>query len=875
MRIFKTFAIVLFLCGISFMTAQQTITGTVLDPDGLPISEADVTVQGTAQTAVTDMDGNFNLEVEDFPATVEASYIGYETATVEVASTDPIEIALSSGISLDEVIATGAKSARSQKQSAMSMTTLKSEEIQRKSASSQADILRSIPGVVAEGGGGEVATNVFVRGLPSGGQYVFNPLEYDGMPVISTFGLNSSAHDVYARNDLGIKSLDFPRGGAAILYGAGSVAGVINYISKTGTNTPENTVQFEWADGGRYKADFFSGGKVGGEDSRTYYAVSGFLRYDEGPIDTGLPTQGFQLRGNIKQEFDRGELILSGQYIDDRAQFYLPLPLNGSNREFATGNDGNEVNTIQTSFAQNLSYATPNGIYRTPIKDGVATKGGYFMANYKHEFENNIKMDAKIRYARYQHQFNLFLTGSGNPQTINDFVADVDASATGIVATNTGTTRALDGDDLVLVNTLLDRNRPMTDMAAEMNLTKKWVGETFEHNVTAGFFLSRTEAWDQNVQTRFLAEFNNQPRMVDLSYTSGGTTHILSQNGLYNPGAAYANNFITANKQAAYLTDEMKIGDRLRVDIGVRVETLNTEVSRENTTTYQMSTDTELSSDLQNVVWGSNSYLTGNASVTDWAGLIAANYKINNSLYVYGNFSKGYFFPQPRSLRIASDGTVGSYNSEKINQTEFGVKYGTRKLQATLASYYVTLKDRVDVVLREDPNTGVIVEEATQQSTRTFGAEATWNYNFMENLSFNGSLTWQNHEYTSHETNPDYEGNELARQPNFMASSGLNFDNKKWDAGFSWNYTGAKFTDDSNNVELDALNIFRLDGGYTMNMGEKETLRLGVSVYNLFDENGLTEGNPRDTTQANSGSTYFVGRPILPRRVFVRATFNF
>ncbi|WKX78399.1 TonB-dependent receptor plug domain-containing protein [Zobellia laminariae] len=93
--------------------------------------------------------------------------------------------------------------------------------------------------ITAEGGGGETATNVFVRGLPSGGQYVFNPLQYDGMPLMSTFGLNSSAHDVYARPDIGFKGVEFVRGGSAILYGAGSVAGIINYTSKTGDTNPE------------------------------------------------------------------------------------------------------------------------------------------------------------------------------------------------------------------------------------------------------------------------------------------------------------------------------------------------------------------------------------------------------------------------------------------------------------------------------------------------------------------------------------------------------------------------------------------------------------------------------------------------------------
>ena len=49
----------------------------------------------------------------------------------------------------------------------------------------------------------------------------------------------------------------------------------------------------------------------------------------------------------------------------------------------------------------------------SPIEDGVVTKGGYFLTNFKHNFSDDLKLDAKLRYSRYQHQFNLFLDGSG------------------------------------------------------------------------------------------------------------------------------------------------------------------------------------------------------------------------------------------------------------------------------------------------------------------------------------------------------------------------------------------------------------------------------------------------------------------------------
>jgi len=47
-----------------------------------------------------------------------------------------------------------------------------------------------------------------------------------------------------------------------------------------------------------------------------------------------------------------------------------------------------------------------------------------------------------------------------------------------------------------------------------------------------------------------------------------------------------------------------------------------------------------------------------------------------------------------------------------------------------------------------------------------------------------------------------------------------------------------------------------------------------LSVFNLFDDNGATEGDPRNVNQSGDAE-FFFGRPILLRRVFFTATLNF
>lgn len=878
---------------VSVMFSQTDISGTVKDQSGVPVTGANVLILNSSTGATTDFDGKFSFNTSlSGLQQIQVSFIGYETFIKNITlNGTPVSLQIvlqEGGNSLDEVVLTASATFRSQKDTPMSISSLKQKEITKLSVNSQADVLRSIPGITAEGGGGETASNIFVRGLPSGGQYVFNPLQYDGMPLMSTFGLNSSAHDVYARPDIGFKGVEFVRGGAAVLYGAGSVAGIINYTSKTGDSNDENIINVEWADKGRIKTDFYSGGKLGGEDSNTYYAFTGFVRKDDGPIETGLPTKGVQFRANIKQKFENGSFTIHGQFINDKAQFFMPLPLDGASRTRLTGNDGEEVSQLLSGELAHTSFLTAGGAYESPIEDGVHTQGGYLMGDFNYSFADDLKFKSKVRYANYKHNFALYVGGNGannNPITLNDYVNNVAPGNLGYVAQYQGTTASINGNDLVIDNLHIDRLRPMTDYSGEASLTKTLEAENGTHNITAGVFLARTEAEDVNYQYRVLSEFNNNPKLVNLSYTdAGGNNVIFSEGGLYNRIGMTSNRFLSQNKTAFYITDEM-VFDKWRFDVGFRIENTKGTFNDGNIVSTQVYNNPELTPELANVNYADGSFIRAEVDATDWAVSLAALYKLNETVNLYANFSKGFFFPQIRGFAPIATGVTGSkYDSEKIIQFEAGAKIGTQKFKGSFAGYYVGLSDRIKI--DQGFSSGTLVDLfRSEQSTRTFGLETTFDWAFANNLSLRGSATYQAHEISKNErtdlvantTTTADEGNELARQPNFLGSAGVYYDNNGWDALFSLNHTGSKFTSDTNTVELDAITIARIGAGYEFPMGGEDstdTLRLGFSVFNLFDDEGVTEGDPRNINQAGDAE-FFFGRPILPRRFFLTATFNF
>ena len=85
--------------------SQKTLTGLVSDNDGLPLPGATVLVSGTLTGVTTDFDGNFSINASEGQQ-LEFSFVGYETATVTVGSSNVINITLSPGNQLDEVIVT-------------------------------------------------------------------------------------------------------------------------------------------------------------------------------------------------------------------------------------------------------------------------------------------------------------------------------------------------------------------------------------------------------------------------------------------------------------------------------------------------------------------------------------------------------------------------------------------------------------------------------------------------------------------------------------------------------------------------------------------------------------------------------------------------
>ncbi len=877
-------------------SAPGVIQGVVVDSaTRKPVADVVVTARSLKgeETAVTDANGKYRFEnLADGDYTLHFDQPAFQPnsrSSVVLAPgmvlTFNVELLPEAGFT-EEIVVTGTSAARAAVHTPLAVTSVEPERLARLPSSSQADILNTVPTIKADATGGEVASNVFIKGLPSGGQYQFTPLEYDGIPVLSTFGLNSSAYDVYYRNDLGIDRLEFVRGGVSNLFGPGSVAGLINYISKTGRIEHDGIVQMEVAERGRYRGDVAVQGPI---RENLYYAFSGYYRWDQGPIRTDLDTRGFQSRGNLKYRFTdgSGSVGVYGQYIHDKVQYYVPLPLDGTTRGRALGNDGNRVFSVQNDNVIGMGFNTPDGPFATRIEDGVDTQGGQLALIFDKALGGGWGLNGRTKYSNYGHKFGLWSDGDGVinvPETLQSFLTN-----RGLGSIDNASFTFADGGEAVPANFLLfanrftDRDRPAQDFTAELNFTKKLETGSLRHTFTLGGFYGYATARDINVTTTYLAEFNNQPRLVNLTVTDPmtGAQTIISRGGLLNAGAGYVNNRHEVGRYAGYFADQME-SDRFVFDIGLRIERMNGDISRERTATFVTDETTpNLATPLRDVLWGNDTFLTARVHTSEWAAAAGALYKLTPEFNIYANASRGYFFPELRAVGFNALDQAASYNAEIITQAELGLKTGlvtgwpaVRDVRATLAGLYTRLSNRRQVQFVND-GAGGFTEKVNLVGTESYGVEATLNVEIIDHLTFTGNITLQHAEYRAFDTTPEFVGNELERQPNLLYNAGLFYDNGTIDASIFTNHTGDNFVAANNAIALEGFNIVNFDAGYRIHLGDDKSLRLSVNGFNLFDTDATTEGSPRQDINQTTGGAYFVGRPVLPRRTTARVTFNY
>jgi TonB-dependent starch-binding outer membrane protein SusC len=108
-KISALFGVLVLMFSLFFTTeiiAQQKVSGKVTG-DGDPLIGATVSVKGTSQGTVTDLDGNYSLSVRDGKAVLIFSYTGYGSKEEIVGTRSNIDVQLKDGLDLSQVVVVG------------------------------------------------------------------------------------------------------------------------------------------------------------------------------------------------------------------------------------------------------------------------------------------------------------------------------------------------------------------------------------------------------------------------------------------------------------------------------------------------------------------------------------------------------------------------------------------------------------------------------------------------------------------------------------------------------------------------------------------------------------------------------------------------
>ena len=236
------YVLLLLVANIAF--AQTIISGTVVDAENQEaIPGANIIVLGSNTGAVADFDGNFTLNTSaDLPLTIEISYIGFGSQTVEVTSADQkIKVALSFGQNLNEVVISASRRSEKILDAPASVSIISSQDLENTAnVNDPVRNLVNIPGIQFQQQSANSINFEMRAGSGVFGTSVFPILDYRFLqsPASGSFFAFQSG-----LSNLDLERVEVVRGAASALYGPGVESGVVHFFSKKAIDKPGTSVE--------------------------------------------------------------------------------------------------------------------------------------------------------------------------------------------------------------------------------------------------------------------------------------------------------------------------------------------------------------------------------------------------------------------------------------------------------------------------------------------------------------------------------------------------------------------------------------------------------------------------------------------------------
>ncbi|HSU93881.1 MAG TPA: TonB-dependent receptor [Gemmatimonadaceae bacterium] len=855
-----------------------SIAGKVVDERGAPVTSAQVFIDRTNLGTLSRPDGSYTIgQVPAGTHLVRTRLIGFrpESASVTVTAgqqathdftirQDPLQ--------LQAIVVTGTPAPVANLKSSVAITTLSPEQIQQSQPRSTTEMLRYVPGFTrVESSGGEVNENISMRGI-LGVEYVM--FMEDGLPVFPTMHTFFMNADNLFRADENIERMEVVRGGSSSLFGSNTPGAIVNFINKTGGDQLQGSMVATGATQGLARYDVDLNGPIG-DDWR--FNVGGFYRYDHGVRDPGFPgIRGGQFKGNITRLLDNGYVRFSAKIINDRNQFILDLPFeNAKDPQFVPG--FGQYGSMNTNEALGLSVPTPNGTVQLPLENGLRTVASWFTADVAFDLKNDWHLRNSAQVMNDHQEWNALVPS--NAMSVNDFVTGPKGQAAlGLPAGSTVQlfyTNHFDAagnplpfntpNGLVAPGQDIHVAKPLSAFQDQLSLNKAF-GIV---NVNAGAYFANYTQTNNWYFTQVLTDVADNPKFLDAIVTTpGGTPTRVTQNGFLNQMSGYANGTGQTTVFSGVLGGNVQLTDKLRADLGGRVEYDNYVQSAENTSTFDL--DGDSTTTWNNETFGNGSFRHFSRGITDWAASLGLNYAVTDNISIYASAARGYKMPAlDEFLNAQAQQQVNLFESRTVKSIEGGVKGIVGPFGFTVNGFYTKLQNIVSQGLIVDPVTGGSVWTVQfSPENNSKGVELELLANPIQGLELRGNGTFLRAELGTG-AGADI-GSLINGVPKAIGNLSAAYSFSRVRATADWHYVGSRFADITVGTTLPAYSYFNFGASY---MFPNSNISIDANLLNAFQNDGLEEGNPR--LLSNGGTGIFLARPILPRRLMVAMRYNF
>jgi len=293
-----------------------------------------------------------------------------------------------STINLEQTVISGQYNAQSVRKSIYEVKVISQEMIERQAGNTLADVLNQTlnMNIIPSSSTGKSTVQMF--GLDA--QYF--KILVDNIPLVNDEGLGNNT-DLTQINLDDIQQIEIVEGAMGVEYGANSIAGVINIITKKGgknkfdisATLQEETIgdEYNWKNKGRHIQSL----KIGHKFSDKIYANLSFSRNDfQGffddkkgknyPNNDGLrgyewlPKEQNAAKAFVQYKKDNYRLFYKFEYFNEETKYYDPNPIASTNAPTATIDYFGKDRTYTTDRIYN--HLNASGRFRKAINYDVS-----------------------------------------------------------------------------------------------------------------------------------------------------------------------------------------------------------------------------------------------------------------------------------------------------------------------------------------------------------------------------------------------------------------------------------------------------------------------------------------------------------------------